>query len=369
MNVVSVIMLVFCILGGLDRLLGNRFGIGKEFEKGFMLLGTLALSMIGMIVLAPLIATWLSPAFEWIYRTLHIDPSIIPASLFANDMGGAPLAKEVAQNEQLGMFNALVVSSMMGCTISFSIPYALGIVKKEVQKEMFFGILCGIVTIPIGCFVAGLICRIPLPLLLADLLPLILLAAIIACGLTFAPTVTVKIFSIIGAMMRILITIGLLLGIVEFLTGYTIIEGLADITEGANICFNAAVTLSGAFPLMYIVSKLLAKPIQKFGNALGIEPTSAMGFVSTIVTNATTFEMLNRMDKKGVVLNSAFLLSAAFVLGGHLAFTMAFDASYILAVSVGKLIAGVCAVLLAVVLYRRVYKPNVCIEQKHTASV
>ena len=57
MNVVSVIMLVFCILGGLDRLLGNRFGIGKEFEKGFMLLGTLALSMIGMIVLAPLIAT------------------------------------------------------------------------------------------------------------------------------------------------------------------------------------------------------------------------------------------------------------------------------------------------------------------------
>jgi ethanolamine transporter len=358
MNVVSIVMLVFCVLGGLDRILGNRFGIGKEFEKGFMLLGAMALSMIGMIVLSPLIAAWLSPCFEWIYRTLHVDPSIIPASLFANDMGGAPLAKEVAQNDALGMFNALVVSSMMGCTISFSIPYALGIVKKDVQKEMFFGMLCGIATIPIGCFIAGLICRIPLVLLLIDLLPLILLAAIIACGLTFAPTITVKIFSVIGVLMRVMITIGLLLGIAEFLTGYTLIEELADVTEGANICFNAAVTLSGAFPLMYIVSKLLAKPIRKFGNALGIAPESAVGLLSTIVTNATTFEMLNRMDKKGVVLNSAFLVSAAFVLGGHLAFTMAFDASYVFAVSIGKLIAGICAVLLAVVLYRRVYKPT-----------
>ena len=355
MNFVSYIMLVFCILGGLDRLLGNRFGIGKEFEKGFMLLGTLALSMIGMIVLSPLIASWLSPCFEWVYRTLHIDPSIIPASLFANDMGGASLAKEVAQNTSVGMFNALVVSAMMGCTISFNIPYALGIVNKDVQKEMFFGMLCGIVTIPVGCFVAGLVCRIPLLILLVDLLPLILLAAIIACGLTFAPNVTVKIFSVIGVLMRVLITLGLLLSIVEFLTGIVLLDGLADITEGANICFNAAVVLSGAFPLMYILSKLLAKPVQKLGNALGIESVSAMGFLSTIVTNATTFEMLNRMDKKGVVLNSAFLVSAAFVLGGHLAFTMAFDASYILAVSVGKLVAGICAVLLAIVLYRRVY--------------
>ena len=180
-------------------------------------------------------------------------------------------------------------------------------------------------------------------------------AAIIACGLTFAPNVTVKIFSVIGVLMRVLITLGLLLSIVEFLTGIVLLDGLADITEGANICFNAAVVLSGAFPLMYILSKLLAKPIQKLGNALGIESVSAMGFLSTIVTNATTFEMLNRMDKKGVVLNSAFLVSAAFVLGGHLAFTMAFDASYILAVSVGKLVAGICAVLLAIVLYRRVY--------------
>ena len=32
MNVITVIMLVFSMLGALDRILGCRFGLGKEFE-------------------------------------------------------------------------------------------------------------------------------------------------------------------------------------------------------------------------------------------------------------------------------------------------------------------------------------------------
>ena len=59
MNVLSIIMLVFAILGALDRIIGNKFGLGAEFEKGFMLLGTMALSMIGMIIMVlPIEATF-----------------------------------------------------------------------------------------------------------------------------------------------------------------------------------------------------------------------------------------------------------------------------------------------------------------------
>ena len=353
MNFLTIIMLGFSILGGIDRILGNRFGLGERFEKGFLLLGNLALSMIGMIVLAPLIAQWLAPCFDWVYNVLHIDPSVIPASVFANDMGGAPLAKEIAHNEKLGMFNALVVSSMMGCTLSFSIPYALGVVKKEVHQDMFFGILCGIVTIPVGCIVSGLVYGIAIAPLLMNMLPLVILSVLIACGLLFLPKITVKLFSIFGIAMRILITGGLLMGIFQFLTGVELIKGLADIREGAEICFNAAVVLSGAFPLMHLVSKLLAKPLQKLSHALNVNSESAMGFVSSLVTNATTFEMMNTMDSKGVVLNSAFLVSAAFVFGGHLAFTMAFDENWIFGVILGKLISGLTAVVLAALLYKR----------------
>ena len=356
MNVISMVLLAFAVLGGIDRIIGNRFGLGKEFERGFMLLGNMALSMIGMIVISPLIADLLAPCFDWFYNVLHIDPSVIPASVFANDMGGASLSAEVARDKDLGMFNALVVSSVMGCTISFSIPYGLGVVKKEHHKDMFLGMLCGIATIPLGCFVSGLSLGIPVLSVLLNLLPIILLSGIVACGLILAPAATIKAFSALGIIMKTAITLGLLVGMFQSLTGIVLIKGLADIKEGADICFNAAVVLAGAFPFMAVVSRVLNKPITKFGQLLGINAQSAMGLVSTTVTNSTTFEMLNGMERNGIVLNSAFLVSAAFTLGSHLAFTMAFDAGYVLPMILAKLLSGVTSIPLALLIYKRVCK-------------
>ena len=355
MNFVSIIMVIFSLLAAVDRMIGNRFGLGKEFEKGFMLLGTMALSMIGMIIISPFIADLLEPVLGFVAGTLHIDPSILPASLFANDMGGAPLSVEVATDEKMGLFNALVVSSMMGCTVSFTIPYALGIVKREQHRELLLGLLCGIVTIPVGCFVSGLICAIPLGALLMNLLPLVIFSGVIGCGLLFFPNSCVKIFGAFGIFIRALITVGLALGVLRFLTGKEVIPGLATLEEGMAVCMNAAAVMSGAFPLMYLVSRLLAKPLKLLGGKIGINETSAMGLVSSLATSMTTFEMMNRMDKKGTLLNSAFAVSAAFTFAGHLAFTLAFDAEYLPGMIVGKLVAGVLALLLAVFIYQRIY--------------
>ena len=99
MSVITIVMVVFSMLGALDRIFGCRFGLGKEFERGFMLLGTMALSMIGMIVISPWIAEILSPVFDAVWNLLRIDPSVIPASLFANDMGGKRKGKEDKRNE------------------------------------------------------------------------------------------------------------------------------------------------------------------------------------------------------------------------------------------------------------------------------
>ena len=74
--------------------------------------------------------------------------------------------------------------------------------------------------------------------------------------------------------------------------------------------------------------------------------------LGTLVTNASTFGVMEKMDKKGVVLNAALAVSASFVFGSHLAFTMAFDSSYILPMVIGKLISGVAAVILAFLVYR-----------------
>ncbi len=353
MNYLTIIILIFSVLGALDRIFGNRFGIGKEFEKAFMLLGTMALSMIGMIVISPLIADVMKPVSQFLSGSLHIDSSIIPASLFANDMGGASLAVEMAANEKTGLYNALVVSSMMGCTISFTIPFALGVVNKEQHKELLLGILCGIVTIPIGCIVSGIICKLSFTSLLLTLMPLMVFSGIIAFGLIRFPEFCIKAFKIFGAFITTIITVGLSLGIIRFLTGYEVVKGLATIEEGAGICVNSAIVLSGSFPFMYVLSKVLAKPLKAIGKKAGINEFAVVGIISSLASSATSFGMMDKMDKKGVVLNSAFAVSGAFVLGSHLAFTIAFDSTYIIPVIAGKAVAGVLAVFLSNIIFNK----------------
>ncbi len=353
MNYVALFMLIFAVLGAIDRMLGNRFGLGVEFERGFMLLGTMALSMIGMIVLSPVLADLLEPVFSFFSNTLHMEPSIIPATLFANDMGGAPLAMQVAVNERLGSYNALVVSSMMGATISFTIPYALGVVKDQKHADMFLGFLYGIVTIPIGCVIAGLVMGLPILSVLWNLLPLLIFSAIVAVGLWFKPLLCVKIFEVIGHLIMVLITFGLIVGVIRFLTGFELIHGMDTLENGAAICLNACAVLCGAFPFMWVLSKVLRKPLTYIAAKLNIDSTAALGLLSTLATNATSLEMINRMDRKGAILNAAFAISAAFTFGGHLAFTLAFDASLLAPVMIGKLVAGACALVLAILMCRR----------------
>lgn len=352
MSAITVVILVFAVLGALDKIFGDKLGLGKEFEKAFSLFCPMAISMLGILVLAPAIGVWLKPFFEWFYSVFGIDPSIIPASLFANDMGGITLAKEVCVSKEIGDFSAFIVSSMFGCVISFSIPFSVGIVKPEQHKELFFGLLCGLVTVPVGCLVSGIICGLSIVDILITLLPLIIIAVIISLGLIFAPKICIKAFWIFGQFIRILAILGLVFAIFTFLSKIEINKNFDTLENAAFVCVNACITLSGALPLMYVVSKILQKPIDKFGSKIGIDSTSAVCFLSTTVTNAPTFSLMEKMNKKGVVLNSAFAVSAAFTFGAHLAITSIYDASYIIPMIVGKLISGISAVVLALLIYK-----------------
>ena len=352
MNALSIIILIFSILGAIDYLIGNKIGIGEEFKKAFSMFTAMALSMLGIIVIAPAIGVWLTPFFEWFYSVLGLDPSIIPASLFANDMGGTTLSQAVCKTTEIGDYNAFVVSSMMGCVISFTIPFSLGVVKKEQHKNLFFGLLCGIATIPVGSYVSGLMCGLNAITLLLNLLPLIVFSGIVIVSLIFIPKISIKCFSVFGIIMKALAIIGLVCAVFTFLTKIEICSSFDTLENAAFICVNACVTLSGALPLMFIVSKLLEKPLSKLGSKIGINGVSAVSLLGSMVTSASTFGLMDKMDKKGVVLNSAFAVSAAFVFGSHLAFTLVFDAAYVFPMMVGKIISGICAIVLVLLLYK-----------------
>lgn len=352
MNAITVIVLIFSGLGAIDHLLGNRFGIGGEFKRAFSLFCPMALSMLGMLVIAPAVGVWLQPVFDGFYAVFKLDPSIIPASLLANDMGGMTVAQSVCVSEQVGGFNAFVISSMMGCLISFTIPFSLGFVNKEQYSDLFFGVLCGVTTIPVGGFIGGLVCGIHPITLLLDLLPLIVLGVIVGLALFFARGICIKCFSVFGRIMQVISVIGLACAVFTFLTKIEISPDFDTLENAALVCVNACVTLSGALPFMFIMTKLLNKPLSRLGGRIGINGESTLAFLGALVTNATTFGMMSKMNRKGAVVNSAFAVSASFAFGGHLAFTMAYDQTYVLPMIVAKVSAGIFAVLLAMLIFK-----------------
>lgn len=352
-EIIIYIMVLFMVLGAVDRIIGNRFGLGEKFEEGILAMGTLALSMIGIITLAPVLANLLRPVVVPLYSFLGADPAMFAGTILANDMGAASLAKELALTPEAGQFGGLIVGSMLGPTVVFTIPVALGIIKKEDHEFLAKGVLAGIITVPIGSFVGGLVAGFGLGMVARNLIPIIIIAALIALGLFTIPKGMVKGFTVFGKIVVVIITIGLAAAIVETLTGIALIPGMDPIGDGYATVGAIAIVLAGAFPLVFVITKVFQKPLMKLGHLLGMNDIAAAGLVATLANNIPMFGMMADMDRRGKVINVAFAVSAAFVFGDHLGFTAGFDSSMIFPMMVGKLVGGVTAVAAAMLLTRK----------------
>lgn len=347
------VMAFFAVLGAIDRVLGNRFGLGKEFEEGILSMGSLALAMVGIVSLAPVLANLLKPLVVPVYGFLGADPAMFAGTILACDMGGGALAVEMTANADAALLGGVLTGSMLGATIVFTIPVALGILREEDRPALAKGILCGIVTIPVGILVSGLTAGFPLPMVLRNLVPIVLLAALIALGLWKAEDKMVRGFAVFGKIVVAVITVGLAAAVIQALTGFAVIPGMVDISEGFQTVGTIAIVLAGAFPLVAVVTKLLQKPLLAAGKLLGINDAAAAGMIATLANSIATFGMVKDMNPRGKVVNIAFAVSAAFVFGDHLGFTAGFAPELLGPVILGKLAGGISAVIAALVLTRK----------------
>ena len=352
-EILIYIMAAFAVLGAVDRILGNRIGIGKEFEEGILAMGALAMAMVGIIALAPVLANVLRPVVVPVYRFLGADPAMFAGTILACDMGGASLAQELTADSEAALLGGILNGSMLGATIVFTIPVAMGILSPEDRPAMAKGVLAGVVTVPVGILVGGLVAGFPLMKVARNLVPVVVIAALIALGLWKAEKWMVKGFAAFGKGIVALITVGLAAAIVEGLTGFALIPGMAPIEDGFLTVGAIAIVLAGAFPLVWVVTKLLRKPLLKAGRLLGINDTAAAGLIATLANSIATFGMVKDMDSRGKVVNIAFAVSAAFVFGDHLGFTAGFAPQMLPAMIVGKLAGGISAVAVALVLTRK----------------
>ena len=352
-EIVINLMVAFAVLGAFDRIIGNKFGLGKEFEEGILAMGSLAMAMLGIIALAPVLATVLKPIVVPVYRFLGADPAMFAGTILACDMGGGPLAAELTNNTDAAGLGGIITGSMLGATVVFTIPVAMGILEEEDRPVMAKGILCGLVTIPLGVLAGGLVAGFPVGMILRNLLPIVLIAALISIGLWKAEEAMIRGLAAFGKFVVALVTVGLAAAIVEALTGMAIIPGMAPISEGFETVGEIAIILAGAFPLVGALTRALRVPLTRLGKRLGINDAAAAGLIASLANSIATFGLVREMDHRGKVVNIAFAVSAAFVFGDHLGFTAGFAPELLPAMIVGKLVGGVSAVAVALWLTKK----------------
>lgn len=346
-EILIAVMAAFAVAGAIDRIFGNRWGLGKEFEAGILAMGSLALAMVGIVCLAPVLAGLLKPVIVPVFAFLGADPAMFAGTILACDMGGGALAVELAASHQAAMLGGVLTGSMLGATVVFTIPVAMGILEEKDRPVMAQGILCGIVTIPLGVLAGGLTAGFPIGMVLRNLIPIVIIAALIALGLWRAENAMVRGFEVFGKLVVVVVTVGLAAAVVEALTGFVIIPGMAPISEGFETVGTIAIVLAGAFPLVFVITKLLRKPLMAAGRWLGINDAAAAGLIASLANSIATFGMVKDMNRRGKVVNIAFAVSAAFVFGDHLGFTAGFAPEMIGPMIVGKLVGGVSAIAVA----------------------
>lgn len=337
------------ILGGIDRLLGNKFGYGDKFEEGFRLLGPTALSMAGMICLTPVLSDVLGRIIVPLYQAIGADPAMF-GSILAIDMGGYQLAKELAADSQIGSYAGIVVSAIFGCTLVFTIPVGMSIISREDRKFFARGIMLGLTAMPVGLLAGGLLAGLSVSACLHQNLPVFAAALLLLLGLWKIPDQMVKGFCFLADGIRAMITVGLVLSTIRSLCGWQILPGMIPIEEAMKVVSSIGVVLLGSLPAAEFLRRLLDKPFTHLGARLSISPQSLTGMLLGLVSAIPVFSLYQDMDARGKTAAGAFLVSGTSLLAAHMAFTVSTEPNLLPALVCGKLCGALAAVILSLCL-------------------
>ncbi|SDI90766.1 ethanolamine utilization protein EutH [Natribacillus halophilus] len=351
-QVILFIMACFLIVSALDYIAGSKLGLGEKFFEAFRMMGPLALVIVGIVALAPILAEGIQWVSEPIHERFGIDPAALINTFLALDMGGHALAVELGESEAAAVFAWVFIGTSYGATISFTVPVAISLLKKEDVPRFTRGILLGLVCAPLGCVIGGLVAGFSLGMMLVNLMPALFLSVIIGAGLLFYEAQTITLFTYLGKTVTAIAVIGIILLGVEALTPFPPIPGLASLSEGITIVGQIVLVLAGAFPLVYVLTRLLERPLSRVGEHIGMNAKASAGLLAALAHTIPAFAMFSEMNRRGKIIVAAFCVSGGFALGGHLGFVAGVDANYVFAMVVGKLAGGLAAVLLAFVSVR-----------------
>ena len=346
------IIIIFAILGGIDKLLNNRFGLGEKFDEGFRSMGGLALTIVGIYSITPILVNIINPVLYPLADFLRVDSSVFISSILATDLGGYSTSITMAKNALVGEFNGIILSSTLGTVISFTIPVAVGMVKESDYGYFFKGVLAGIMTVPLGMLAGGLLMGLTLAEMFSSLLVVIVFSIIIIVGLMKSQEKIIKIFTAVGKIIITVSTGGLIVTIITYMFKIDIIDGIIPLEEGIMLVASICIILSGAYPMFYVISRTFNKYLLKIGYKLGLDQYSILGLFSSLANCIPMLGIYDNMNDKGKVLNAAFAVSGAFTFGGQLGYISSISNSYTNPFIIAKLVSGFSAIIVAMTLIK-----------------
>jgi ethanolamine transporter len=383
-TVVISVVLCCAVAGAIASILDSQKGLGKEFLDGLHAIGYIFVPVAGVMAAIPLLSQLVRVVAGPAYSTLGADPAMAATTFIAVDMGGYQLARSLTSEHETWIM-AMMTGYMAGATIVFSIPVGLAMLDKQDHPYMALGVLSGVLSIPIGVFISCMVLwltspmirpevatagepgyqlALNYPMILVNLAPLAIIMVLIALGLHFVPNRMIQGFMVFGRIMDAGIKVVVVSCIVEYFTtifygrglfaslfgGWNLAPIIADERDqlrALEVAGYIGTMLAGAFPMVFLIKKYLAGPMENLGRRLGLESAGAAGLLASVANVLAMFRLVREMRPRDKVLNIAFAVCAAFLFGDHLAFTANFQPTLIVAVMLGKLGGGGAGFVLA----------------------
>ncbi|WP_299558456.1 ethanolamine utilization protein EutH [uncultured Mycolicibacterium sp.] len=378
-NIAIYLMMTFVVIGAVSLAFRGDRGIGHEFKEGLYALGPLFIPVAGIMAGLPYLAWFVEHILGKLYEPFGADAAMAATTLIASDMGAYQLANITADSTG-AWITASVNGFLLGATISFIIPVGLAMLDVRDHKYFALGIMSGILTVPLGVAVTMAILILnggtvrgevttdgpstagfdgyTMLHVLINLLPVIIVTVAIAAGLYFATRAMITGFIWFGRFLNTAIYLVLALAIVEHVTGLfsqwfgwwnfdPIIADADDQMRALEVVGNVAIVLAGAFPLVYAIRTYLDKPLTVIGARMGISAEGTAGLLAATTNMLAAYHLIRHMPAKDKVLVVAFGTTCSALIGDHLAFTANFQPNMIAPLMIGKITAGVTAMLLA----------------------
>lgn len=359
MNLIVFIMLLFSLLGFIDKMFQLQLGLSDAFDKGLKTMGTMSISLIGICSVGVTFISHHIDFFTRISASLPIDATLIISAILAPDMGGYSITEQLATQSELIIFNGVILTSLLGQTMSFQFPVFLSAIETKEHPTLMKGFIVGIIVIPLGLIVAQICLQLPLHLFLKQFIPIFIICMMIAGGLILFPKQLIHGFTLFANGIQWLTYLLFLIAIVGVFFPKIAYAPIELVKDSILIVLKSTMIVCGSLVLSELILKYCHPVLLKISKYLHINEISVMGLILSCATSLAILPLFSQMDHKGKLLNAAFAVSGAYFIGGQLGYIATLTTSHTVSVYLlSKVVCGIISVCVMSLIYEKTKSKN-----------